>query len=49
LPILNLARITQQRLNQMQQQMNDAQQQNTPRQKPPQPAEGEYIDYEEVK
>lgn len=52
-PILNITRLTQDRLRQMQQQMEDMQQ----KQSNPPPAqqqtqkvkEGDYIDYEEVK
>lgn len=49
-PLLQISRVTQDKLRKMQEQMNNMQQQNN--QKPPvstrKPKSGEYIDYEEV-
>ncbi|HTM67156.1 MAG TPA: hypothetical protein VL093_12590 [Flavipsychrobacter sp.] len=48
-PIMNITRVTQDRLRQMQKQMEDMQQQKTPPRPSSQVEEGEYIEYEEVK
>jgi hypothetical protein len=49
-PILNITRMAQDRLHQMQKQMEDMQQQQKPSSSPAnQVEEGEYIEYEEVK
>jgi len=49
-PILNITRMTQDRLRQMQKQMEDMQhQQKAPTRSANQVKEGEYIEYEDVK